>query len=534
MFKIKDVDFMSEDYGIDSYLRNWPMLYILEDGKKAYVGQTNSIVTRMTQHKNSKEKAIFKKAHFIYYDKSNQSSTFDYESRLISLMSIDKVFTLTNKNAGLVGLEYYDKASYDDDFRELWDQLRKKKLAEKTIDELEKSDLFKFSPYKTLTDEQRTIVSEIMDGLKKNLDRRFIVDGLPGTGKTILAVYMMKMLRETPEFSDLKIGLVEPPTSLRKSLKELFSKLNHLSAKDVYGPSDIANEKFDILLVDESHRLKQRKNLTSYNAYDETCSKLGLPNTATQLDWILQQSRCAILFYDAHQIVFPAGLSVQDELKTSQFGCRMMAYYSLMTQMRCKSGSQYLTDLDNLFHCKLKKGINSSGYELYSVKDMETFMNLYKRREQEHGLTRLIAGYAWDWKSKGTSADSGVIDFTIEDQNFRWNSSTEKWVHSSHASKEVGCIHSVQGYDLNYGFVILGEDIKYDPKENRIYADRKAYFDKYGKNGATDEELTRYIINVYYVLLTRGILGTYLYVCNKELREYLKQYIPELSASDIN
>ncbi|MCR5499437.1 MAG: DUF2075 domain-containing protein [Acetatifactor sp.] len=534
MFTIKNVDFMAEDYGIDSYLRNWPMLYILEDGHKAYVGQTNSIVSRMTQHKNSKEKAIFKKAHFIYYDKSNQSSTFDYESRLISLMSIDNVFTLTNKNAGLVGLEYYDKASYDDDFRELWTLLRNQKLAKQTIDELEKSDLFKFSPYKSLTDEQRTIVSEIMDSLKKNLDRRFVVDGLPGTGKTILAVYLMKMLRETPEFSSLKIGLVEPPTSLRKSLKELFGQLNHLSAKDVYGPSDIADEKFDILLVDESHRLKQRKNLTSYVSYDNTCSKLDLPNTATQLDWILHQSRCAILFYDAHQIVFPAGLNVQDELQTSQFGCRMMAYYSLMNQMRCKSGNQYLIDLDKLLHCKLTHGINSSGYELYSVKDMESFLSLYKRREQDHGLTRLIAGYAWKWKSKGTDEDSGVMDFTIESHDFRWNSTTEKWVHSQCANKEVGCIHSVQGYDLNYGFVILGEDIKYDPIEKRIYADREAYFDKYGKNGASDEELTRYVINVYYVLLTRGVLGTYLYVCNKELREYLKQYIPELTASDID
>ena len=42
MFTIKDVDFQSEDYGVEPYLNNWPMLYILENGKKAYVGQTNS------------------------------------------------------------------------------------------------------------------------------------------------------------------------------------------------------------------------------------------------------------------------------------------------------------------------------------------------------------------------------------------------------------------------------------------------------------------------------------------------------------
>lgn len=86
MIEIKDCDFMSADYGIESYLMNWPMLYILEDGKYAYVGQTNSIKKRMSQHRESEEKNHFKRAHFIYFDKSNQSAAFDYESRLIKQM----------------------------------------------------------------------------------------------------------------------------------------------------------------------------------------------------------------------------------------------------------------------------------------------------------------------------------------------------------------------------------------------------------------------------------------------------------------
>lgn len=49
-------------------------------------GKTNSIVERMSQHKANPEKDIFTNAHFIYYDKSNQSATFDYESRLIRFM----------------------------------------------------------------------------------------------------------------------------------------------------------------------------------------------------------------------------------------------------------------------------------------------------------------------------------------------------------------------------------------------------------------------------------------------------------------
>ena len=133
MFKIKDIDFRAEDYGVEAYLNNWPMIYILENGKKAYVGQTNSIVKRMAQHKNSLAKQEFTKAHFIYSDKFNQSATFDYESKLIGLMAADELFTLTNLNGGLSGLDYYDKAFYDREFIDLWEKLKQKNLVKHAI-----------------------------------------------------------------------------------------------------------------------------------------------------------------------------------------------------------------------------------------------------------------------------------------------------------------------------------------------------------------------------------------------------------------
>ena len=58
-----------------------------------------------------------------------------------------------------------------------------------------------------------------------------------------------------------------------------------------------------------------------------------------------------------------------------------------------------------------------------------------------------------------------------------------------------------------------------------IYADKNKYFDVNGKKSATPEELTQYIKNIYYVLMTRGIKGTYLYVCDDGLKTYLKKYV---------
>jgi DUF2075 family protein len=92
----------------------------------------------------------------------------------------------------------------------------------------------------------------------------------------------------------------------------------------------------------------------------------------------------------------------------------------------------------------------------------------------------------------------------------------------------------VQGYDLNYAGVIIGPDLRYDASERRLVVDRGSYFDTKGKENNdvlgkkyTDVDLLRFISNIYAVLLTRGILGTYVYVCDPALRAYLQEFIPD-------
>jgi SOS-response transcriptional repressor LexA len=74
--------------------------------------------------------------------------------------------------------------------------------------------------------------------------------------------------------------------------------------------------------------------------------------------------------------------------------------------------------------------------------------------------------------------------------------------------------------------VIFGKEINYNKITKRIEIDSKKYFDLNGKKGIVDpESLKDYIINIYKTIMYRGIKGTYIYACNKELREYLSQHI---------
>lgn len=98
-------------------------------------------------------------------------------------------------------------------------------------------------------------------------------------------------------------------------------------------------------------------------------------------------------------------------------------------------------------------------------------------------------------------------------------------LHSKTSINEIGCIHTTQGYDLNYVGLVFGKEIYLDPEDGIIKINRDYYFDIKGKNKTTDLELKHFIINIYKNMMYRGIYGVYIYCMDKNLQNYMKQFI---------
>lgn len=524
MFQLYESDFKKNVLGKEPFWDNWPMLYILENGQQAYIGESNHVKTRMLQHLSNDEKQIFKKVYFIYSRWFNQSVTFDYESKLIQYIAADNLYEVTNKNAGIADKQYYLKKEYDKRFEVLWRKLQQKKLVRHSLEEIENSDLFKYSPYKELNACQRTAVEEILTRLRDPLVDRIVVNGMPGSGKTIVAVYLMKYLADTKNAAGKQIGFVVPQTSLRKTMKRIFKSIYGLSPGQVLSPSEVTRKTYDILIVDEAHRLHQYKNISYRGSFKKNCEKLGFTTDADELDWILKQSKNTVLFYDRMQVVGPSGMDSQRFGKKMEAGFkrRMVAYFTLSTQMRVKGGNDYIDCVTAILQGSCDHKYRFPDYEFKLFRHFADFEKVMYEKENTYGLSRMLAGYAWEWSSK---KDASLYDIEIQGIKKKWNHCTEAWVHTKEAIHEVGCIHSIQGYDLNYAFVILGNEIGYDKKQKKIVIRPENYYDKNGKKTATGDELLEYIRNVYYVLMTRGIRGTFLYICDDALREYLSSYM---------
>ncbi|WP_344069956.1 DNA/RNA helicase domain-containing protein [Microbacterium sediminicola] len=499
-------------------------------------------------------------------DSFNTSVCLDLESHLIRWIDGDGRFSLLNSNGGIVDADYYDRERYRESFREIFEELRREGIFSRSIPEIENSDLFKLSPYKALTEDQAVAVDQIVeDLLNDRLDARpmehplRVVEGHPGTGKTVVAIYIMKLLadiRASTDLSDvnpdtmfadlftaenrdalagLRMGLVVPQQSLRLSIKRVFARTRGLSADMVLTPFEVATtpEPFDLLLVDEAHRLSQRANQSSgpmnKKFIDINVTLFGEDDySKTHLNWILARSRNQILFLDADQTVRPADLPPEVTKQLVADSRRHHRHYPLHSQMRVIGGQDYITFARRLTRGEIGLDDNFSfpEYDLRVFDDVGAMRDAIFARDDEEGLARLVAGYAWEWASR---KDASTHDIELDGVKMTWNRTIKDWISSPGSLSEVGSIHTVQGYDLNYAGVIIGPDLRFDPETRSVYVDRDAYKDARGKENNkmlkrvySDEEITTYISNIYAVLLTRGIRGTYVYVCDPELREYVR------------
>lgn len=535
---------------------NWPVVYTIDGLGKIYIGETTQVVARMRQHLTRTDRLHLTSVRVVIDPTFNKSACLDLESFLIRWFSGDGKYQVENANAGLTNSDYYERDRYREEFKEIFEELRAEGLFEKSIAQIENSDLFKLSPYKVLTDDQHfailEILSQLFADLRSGKPSAAVIQGQPGTGKTVVGIYLMKLLGDirhatTLEDTDsdavfsefftaknaellqaFRMGLVIPQQSLRKTVKKVFKRTSGLSQDQVLSPTQVGGSPntFDLLIIDESHRLQQLSATMALKRFREINEALfdGDANGGNQLDWIRLKSTHQILLLDPEQSIRPASdLPPRVIRALEQEAANSGRLFALKTQMRVRAGEDYVGYVRQMLSDSPPNRVNFAEYNFKLFDDLGALRTAILAREAEAGLARLIGGFAWKWISKN---DKKLFDIEIDGQEMQWNNTDTDWINSPTSINEVGSIHTTQGYDLNYGGVIIGPDLRYDADARKLFIDRDSYFDTKGKSNNkilgfeyTDEDLLTYIANIYAVLLTRGIRG-HLCVC---LRSRLAQ-----------
>lgn len=362
--------------------------------------------------------------------------------------------------------------------------------------------------------------------------RVIIIEGGPGTGKSVLAVNLLAELTSEGDLATYVTKNSAPRRVYHKKLTKGKSKLSRsvTSVRNMFKSSGSFTKSdkndFDALIVDESHRLMEKSGLFKHMGEN-------------QIKEIIHASKLSVFFIDESQRVTLDDIGTIENIE--KFAKRAGAYIRKMeleSQFRCDGSDGYIAWLDDLLEIRETANFDTVDDFKYDVRlfdDPKELRMVIEKMNSKKNKSRMVAGYCWNWKSDMRN-DPGYHDIKIEEYDFgmSWNlGSTDTWAIDSESVNEIGCIHTCQGLEFDYVGVIIGDDMRFE--EGRIITDRT-------KRARTDRSLhglnTRYpdseeadviadtiIRNTYRTLMTRGMKGCYIYCTDEPLQEYFRERI---------
>ncbi|PWH82706.1 AAA family ATPase [Algibacter marinivivus] len=378
-----------------------------------------------------------------------------------------------------------------------------------------------------MIDDQKVVYETALQlALKSNEKNKnvLIVEGGPGTGKSVVAINLLVELNRRGKMSQYVTKTSAPRDvfleKLRGTKKMIELKSLFLGSSSF---SRVPENTINTLIVDEAHRL-MKKNRYDAQSYD-------------QIQELLKASVNSVFFIDEDQRVSTAdyGEIHLIEKFAEQLGIKIHKL-KLESQFRCNGSDGYLAWIDHILQIK-----DTANYDLSTIDyefDFKVFDNadtlrkeIYKKNEINN-KARLVAGYCWDWVS---DKSPDLYDFNTKEFGFdmKWNMKDYggKWIIEPNSVTEIGCIHTAQGLELDYVGVIIGDDLVIRNGEVLVKPSARSKMDRtiFGwKKGMKENPeywkplLKAIIKNTYRTLMTRGMKGCFIYCTDPETNQYFK------------
>jgi DUF2075 family protein len=379
----------------------------------------------------------------------------------------------------------------------------------------------------TLLDEQKVIYEQILkwaeQSLKNEKKRTIIVEGGPGTGKTVLAINLLAKLTKMGQFAQYTSKNSAPRNVYLAKLKGAFKKSsvdNMFKGSGVY--TEAPSNSVHTILADESHRLNEKSGMFHNKGEN-------------QVKEIINASYCSVFFIDESQRVTIEDIGSVEEIEkwAHQLGSAVERT-QLQSQFRCNGSDGYLAWLDDVLGIRETANYNLNGIDFdFKVFDKpEEVRDLIFEKNKVNNRSRILAGYCWNWNKKEEN-NTNYHDIKIGSFGISWNlKNSTTYAIDPGSVEQAGCIHTSQGLEFDYVGVIIGKDLRY--ANGQVITD-------FTQRARTDNSLKgikslnkkdpfrahkiadEIIKNTYRTLMTRGMKGCYVYCCDEALANYLKE-----------
>lgn len=375
-----------------------------------------------------------------------------------------------------------------------------------------------------LIDEQVVVYEKVLlcarQGFHDRKKNVLIIEGGPGTGKSVVAINLMADLLRDEYDAQYATG----SRAFTGTLREIIGSRGATQFKFFNSYIEAKRNAVDVLLCDEAHRIRKNSSTRFKKA----------PGERPQVEELIEAARVSVFFIDPRQGVKPDEIGSIDHIEehAKKVGARVHRY-KLEAQFRCEGSEGFVNWIDNTLGIAPTANQIWSGDERFDFQIASSVEDLDRRiRERsEAGFTaRLAAGFCWKW-SKPNLDRTLVPDVVVGDWRRPWNARPgEKvargippatlWAHDPGGIEQVGCVYTAQGFEFDYAGVIWGPDLRHDLDGQRWIGDPKQSFDTQVKRAG--DRFTDLVKNTYRVLLSRGLKGCYVYFMDRDTERFVK------------
>lgn len=379
---------------------------------------------------------------------------------------------------------------------------------------------------------QSITVEAVAKAVADNQKRLIIQLGPPGTGKSIIAMWLLAEAAANGKRVNHVSGLKAFRNTLGGSIVGAKG-LNATRAKTIFklfhSYVNTQTEILDLAVCDEAHRARMKTSLRPYIVSNEP-----------QAVQVIRSSRVTVALLDDRQILrtgedgtvenwiswgLQAGLA-KDDIEVLD---------PLKAVFRANGSERYTEWVDDLLYNN-PSILDSSLFEFQTFKTPQTLENFLVEKMPLAKTARFVAGFCWPW-SDTVREQPLALDVQIGDWQRAWNANVPKgdaepaWdIHpytlwatrKNNPLSEIGCIHSAQGFEFDYVGIIWGNDLV--RRDDAWVAQPQESHDNdirtYRTRGDRSKCLTL-LKNSYRVLLTRGLRGSGVFFTDNETRDFV-------------
>ena len=378
----------------------------------------------------------------------------------------------------------------------------------------------------TLLDEQKVTYEECLK-LSEDLSTKqvMIVDGGPGTGKSVLAINLLS--RFTGQGLNARyVTKNAAPRAVYEARLTGHLKKSRISTLFTGSGSFVStnDNEYDMLIVDEAHRLGLKSGL--YRNLGEN-----------QIKEIINGSKLSIFFIDELQKIHihDAGSKAMIRTMANQLGAKVTET-NLVSQFRCGGSNEFLGWLDTFLYDTGKLSPYSEDPEKFEFRVFDDPAKMHEAIQTKNAQgekSRMVAGYCWDWVSK---KQKHLNDIVLNNGAYaaQWNLTEHGslWIEREDSISEIGCIHTCQGLEVDYIGVIIGPDLRFENGALICDVNQRAKTDAsikgIKKMGREDPEKAaalgkELILNTYRTLMTRWRESCSIYCENEQVRQLFEE-----------